>query len=124
MLRIADSRRVLALILTVAALGLASCGDVDNAMFGSDSGSDTSAPADTSAPGTLPSADTATAPSGSSMPGTLPGGGSSVAAGPGVSITPVTIESGPDTGTAVGQKVAQLRGDVAGLQDKIVSAAQ
>jgi hypothetical protein len=61
------------------------------------------------------------------MPGTLPGGasgGTSVAAGPDISITPVTIEPGSSTGTAVGQKVAQLRSDVAGLQDKIVSAAQ
>jgi len=120
----ANSRRALTLILAVAALGLASCGDIDDAMFGSDSGSNTSAPAaDTSAPGTLPSAADNTG-SASAMPGTLPGGGSSVAAGPGVSITPVVIEGGPDTGTAVGQKVAQLRGDVSGLQDKIVSAAQ
>jgi len=129
MLRIADSQRVLTLILAAAAFSLASCGSVDDAMFGGDSSSDQVAAADTSAPGTLPDATSASAPapSGSSMPGTLPGaagGASSVAAGPNVSITPVVIEPGTDTGTAVGQKVAQVRADVAGLQDKIVSAAQ
>jgi hypothetical protein len=124
MLRIADSRRVLTLILAAAALGLASCSDVDNAMFGTDSSSDQTTASDSSAPGTLPSA--STAPVGSSQPGTLPGssGGASVAAGPSISITPVTIEPGTDTGTAVGQKVAQLRSDVSGLQDKIVANAQ
>jgi hypothetical protein len=123
----ADSRRVLTLILAAAAFGLASCGSIDDAMFGGDSGSDQSAAADTSAPGTLPDTSSTTAPAATaSMPGTLPGGagGSSVAAGPNISITPVTIEAGVNTGTAVGQKVAQLRADVAGLQDKIVSAAQ
>jgi hypothetical protein len=116
----------LTLILAAAAFGLASCGSIDDAMFGGDSGSDQSAAADTSAPGTLPDSSTAAPAATASMPGTLPGGasGTSVAAGPSISITPVTIEPGTDTGTAVGQKVAQLRGDVAGLQDKIVSAAQ
>ena len=129
MLRMADSRRVLTLVLAAAALGLASCGDVDDAMFGDDTGATAPvATADNSAPGTLPdsSAAAASTDSGSSMPGTLPGGAgpASVSAGSMVSITPVTIEAGTDTGTAVGQKVAQLRSDVAGLQDRIVSAAQ
>jgi hypothetical protein len=123
MLRMADSRRVLTLILAAAALGLASCGSVDDAMFGSDSGSDQSAPAsDTATPGTLPSASSDQAIA--SQPGTLPGSGASVAAGPSISITPVTIEPGSDTGTAVGQKVAQIRSDVSGLQGKIVANAQ
>ncbi|MGN6516752.1 MAG: hypothetical protein ACTHLR_13045 [Rhizomicrobium sp.] len=123
MLRMADSRRVLTLILAAAAFSLAGCGDIDNAMFGGDSSSDQTAAADTSAPGTLPSDNSAPAES-SSMPGTLPGSGASVAAGPNVSITPVVIEPGSSTGTAVGQKVAQIRSDVSGLQDKIVAAAQ
>ena len=123
MSKMAGSQRVLTLILAAAALGLASCGDVDDAMFGDNSSS--SAPAaDSSAPGTLPSDSGSVALAGSSMPGTLPGGGASVAAGPSVTITPVVIEPGSDTGTAVGQKVAQLRGDVAGLQDRIVASAQ
>ncbi len=125
MLRMADSRRVLTLILAAAALGLASCGGIDDAMFGSDSGSDQSAPAasDSSAPGTLPSAGSDSVAL-SSQPGTLPGSGTSVAAGPSISITPVVIEPGTDTGTAVGQKVAQLRSDVSGLQNKIVANAE
>jgi hypothetical protein len=128
MLRIAGSRRTLTLILAAAALGLAGCGDVDNAMFGgSDSSQNQPAPADNgSTPGTLPS--TSSAPmegsTGGSMPGTLPGGSGAVGAGPGATITPVNIEPGADTGTAVGQKVAQLRSDVAGLEGKIVGYAQ
>ena len=119
MLRLAGSRRTLTFVLAAAALGLAGCGSVDDAMFGTDADQSTAAAPDAgSAPGTLPGASTA----GSSMAGTLPG--ASVAAGPGVTITPVAIESGPDTGTAVGQKVAQLRSDVAGLEDKIVAYAQ
>jgi hypothetical protein len=122
MAKMAGSQRVLTLILAAAALGLASCGDVDDAMFGSSSSNDSGS---SSSAGTLPSSGSdSVALAGSSMPGTLPGSGASVAAGPSVTITPVAIEPGSDTGTAVGQKVAQLRGDVAGLQDKIVSNAQ
>jgi hypothetical protein len=127
MLRIAGSRRILTLILAVAALGLAGCDDVDSAMFGSnDDQAQAAAPADTSAtPGTLPSTAAPMAgPSGTAMAGTLPNASSAVAAGPGVTITPVVIEPGSDTGTAVGHKVAQLRSDVSGLEDKIVAYAQ
>ncbi len=131
MLRIAGSRRVLTLVLAAAALGIAGCSDVDNAMFGDDSGNAAAAPAPAAGgmAGTLPSDSdsSAAAPvpvAGGAMPGTLPSSGASVAAGPSVSITPVAIEPGTNTGTAVGQKVAQLRADVAGLQDRIVSTAQ
>ena len=128
MLRIAGSRRILTLVLAAAALSLAGCDDVDNAMFGSSGTDQTQAatPADSAAtPGTLQSTATPSAgPSGSTMAGTLPGVTSAVSAGPGVTITPVVIEPGSDTGTAVGQKVAQLRADVSGLEDKIVAYAQ
>jgi hypothetical protein len=126
MLRIAGSRRILTLVLAAAALSLAGCDDVDNAMFGGGDQTQVAAPADNSAtPGTLPSTTTSAAgPSGSAMPGTLPGATSAVSAGPGVTITPVVIEPGSDTGTAVGQKVAQLRSDVSGLEDKITAYAQ
>jgi hypothetical protein len=122
----AGSRRFLTLILAAAALGLAGCDDIDSAMFGSSDNdqSQAAAPADVSAtPGTLPPTATYSA-SGTSMPGTLPGTSSAVSAGPGVTISPVTIDPGTDTGTAVGQKVAQLRSDVSGLEDKIVAFAQ
>lgn len=127
MLRIAGSRRILTLILAAAALSLAGCDDVDNAMFGGNDTDQTqaAAPADTSGtPGTLPMATSSAGPSGSTMPGTLPGATSAVSAGTGVTITPVVIEPGSDTGTAVGQKVAQLRSDVSGLEDKITGYAQ
>jgi hypothetical protein len=126
MLRIAGSRRTLTLILAAAALGLAGCGDVDDAMFGgSDADSSTTTTTTSGTPGTLPDSTTTTTTttmSGSAMPGTLPG--SSAAAGPGGTITPVNIEPGTDTGTAVGQKVGQLRSDVSSLEDKIVRYAQ
>ena len=124
MFRIAGSRRTLTLILAAAALGLAGCGGVDDAMFGgTDADQDQTAAAtdnSTATPGTLPT--TASASAGTATPGTLPG--AAVSAGPGVTITPVAIAPGTDTGTAVGQKVAQLRSDVSGLEDKIVSYAQ
>jgi len=126
MLRIAGSRRSLALILTAAAFALAGCGDIDDAMFGGDNSTEQAAPAPSGTPGTLPGASSSSesAPAGEAAPGTLPGATSSVAAGSDVSITPVVIEPGSDTGTAVSQKVAQLRSDVSGLQTQIVAVAQ
>ncbi len=123
------SRRSLTVLLTTAALGLAGCGDIDDAMFGDTPNTTQATPAPTSGEaGTLPSSSsttTTTTYSGSSEPGTLPGSASaSINGGPGITVTPVNIEQGSDTGTAVGQKVAQLRGDVAGLQDKIGANAR
>ena len=124
---------MMAAALTIG-FGLAGCGTVDDALFGADSalfGSDQSTaqsqPSDQSQtaatpgtlPGTLPGAAT------SSMPGSAPSGvGGAATAGAGVTITPVTIEPGSDTGTVVSKTVAALRDQLSGLQNKIVSAAQ
>lgn len=105
--------------------GLAGCGTVDDALFGADSalfGSDQGAarsqPSDQSqaaTPGTLPG----------TMPGSVSSAvGGAATAGAGLTITPISVEPGSDTGTAVSKTAAALRGQLSGLQEKIVSAAQ
>jgi hypothetical protein len=106
------------LALTIG-LGLAGCGSIDDTLFGPNS----EAPAQSVAP----SSDQPT--TSSSMPGTLPSSGASAGAGlsgPGTSgsLTPVPIESGSDTGTAVSHTIQGLRSDLSGLQDKTVAASQ
>jgi hypothetical protein len=99
---------VLGFALT-AALSLAACSDIDN-MFGGDE----TAAADTAPPdaGTPP-----TAPAPVSAPVTA-------GAAPVATITPVTIENGPDTGTAVNKTIQSLRAQVAGLQQKLAANSQ
>ncbi len=123
--------------LTLAALGLglllAGCASVDDALFGPEGGTASTAgtpgtmpgsPADTSSYSTAPSASAYTSSSGS-IAGALPyTASSSYVAGTGVNVTPVNIESGADTGTAVNRKVAQVRSDVASLQNDIMASAQ
>jgi len=100
----------LAFALT-AGLGLAACSDVDS-QFGGDSGDMTasdapSAGGDAGAPPTAAAPPVAMAPS---------SGGAPVA-----TITPVTIEAGADTGTAVNKTIQSLRAQVAGLQQKLAA---
>ena len=94
----------LAFALT-AGLSLAACSDIDS-MFGGD---DNVPMADTAPPdaGAAPTAAPISAPLQVS-------GGAPVA-----TITPVTIEGGSDTGTAVNKTIQSLRAQVAGLQQKI-----
>jgi hypothetical protein len=100
----------LAFALT-AGLGLAACSDIDS-LFGGDSGDMTasdapSAGGDAGAPPTAAAPPVAMAPS---------SGGAPVA-----TITPVTIEAGADTGTAVNKTIQSLRAQVAGLQQKLAA---
>jgi hypothetical protein len=99
----------LAFALT-AGLSLAACSDVDS-LFGDDSGgmaaSDAPSAADAGAP---PTAGAAVTP----MPAVA--GGAPVA-----TITPVTIDAGADTGTAVNKTIQSLRAQVAGLQQKLAA---
>ena len=104
---------VLAFALTTA-LSLGACSDIDE-MFGGD---DTSTMAE--APPTA--ADTSAAPPTAAAAVTAPvvsSGGAPVA-----TITPVTIENGPDTGTAVNKTIQSLRAQVAGLQQRLAANAQ
>ena len=94
----------LAFALT-AGLSLAACSSVDS-MFGDDS-SDVASDAAPDA-GAPPSAASA------AVPQQIATGGAPVA-----TITPVTIEGGNDTGTAVNKTIQSLRAQVAGLQQKI-----
>lgn len=94
----------LAFALT-AGLSLAACSDLDS-MFGDEDAT----MADNTAP--TAGADTAPAPA----PVAAAPGGVSVA-----TITPVTIEAGPDTGTAVNKTIQSLRAQVSGLQSRLAS---
>jgi hypothetical protein len=98
---------VLAFALT-AGLSLAACSDVDS-MFGGDDSAEAPV-ADAGAPPTA-AAPMAAAP--------VSAGGAPVA-----TITPVTIDNGPDTGTAVNKTIQSLRAQVAGLQQKLASNSQ
>src|ERR1700679_4157985 len=111
------SQALLALLLGTT-LGLAGCGSIDDALFGGDTGDQGAAPADTAAQASAPSAGmlTGAAPS----EGTMPQASGPVASG----LTPVTIEQGQDTGTAVSHTVQSLRAQVAGIQDRILAEAQ
>ena len=97
---------VLAFALT-AGLSLAACSDVDS-MFGGDDSAEAPV-ADAGAP------PTAAAP----VSAPVSAGGAPVA-----TITPVNIETGPDTGTAVNKTIQSLRAQVAGLQQKLASNSQ
>ncbi|GAA0553760.1 hypothetical protein FHS83_001657 [Rhizomicrobium palustre] len=104
------STRILGALTLV--VGLAGCSDVDSMLFG-DSGS---------AP------DTASASPVVARPAATPSAVNSApilaSSGQAVTITPVTIEPGSDTGTAVSKTAASLRAQVSGLQSTLVSNAQ
>jgi len=104
----------LAFVLT-ASLGLAACSDIDD-MFGGAS-NDMSASA---APSPAGGAGAAVAPPTAEAPPTAGAGASGLTA----TITPVTIESGPDTGTAVNKTIQTLRGQMSGLETKLAANAQ
>jgi hypothetical protein len=99
---------VLAFALT-AGLSLTACSDIDN-MFGDDSSADMAAelPPNAGAPPTANFGAPAALPA-------APGGA------PVATITPINIENGADTGTAVNKTVQSLRAQVAGLQQRLAS---
>jgi hypothetical protein len=135
-------------LVLAAGLGLTGCSDVDTALFGS--GDDTAQ--QSAEPGTLdnsssapqaqnaaprsqvaaPSsrmAASAPADSGSVEAGTLPAEqpapvAQAPAGGMGTTITPVQIEQGSNTGTAVSSTIANLRSQVMSLEGHISSNAQ
>jgi hypothetical protein len=97
----------LAFALTTG-LGLAACSDIDN-MFGGES-EDIAAEAPPTAEGAGAPPPTAAAPVAQPL---------SSGAAPVATITPVNIDSGPDTGTAVNKTIQGLRAQVQGLQQKL-----
>ena len=90
-----------------AGLSLAACSDIDS-MFGADNTYMAEAPTASDA-GMAPPPPVASA----AVPG----------AAPVATITPVTIDAGPDTGTAVNKTVQSLRAQVSGLQQKLAANA-
>jgi hypothetical protein len=102
-------------------LSLAACSDIDS-MFG-DSNEDMSA-SDAAAPtagstGNPPPPAVFAAPAPTAAPVATATGGVPVA-----TITPVAIEQGPDTGTAVNKTIQTVRNQVAGLEQKLAGNAQ
>jgi len=97
-----------------ASFGLASCSDIGNSidsLFGSDDeAAANAAPPDTGGADQAPPAPVAAAPAAGGVP---------VA-----TITPVTIEPGADTGTAVNKTIQTVRNQVAGLEGKLAASAQ
>lgn len=96
----------LAFALTTG-LGLAACSDIDN-MFGESE--DIAAEAPPTADGASALPPTAAAPVAQPL---------SSGAAPVATITPVNIDAGPDTGTAVNKTIQGLRAQVMGLQQKL-----
>ena len=112
---------VLAAAAMAFSLGLAGCGTVDNMLFG---GEETGAPqAQTeSQPGTMPGTFPGSAPA-APVSSSSAGGQMYAPQAPAAAITPVTIEPGGNTGTAVSQTIASLRNELSAMQHKIVAAA-
>jgi hypothetical protein len=126
--------RVSGALALMASLGLAGCSDVDDALFGASNETDMSQASQ--APGTLPSTQqqasapeasySASSPSYPASAGTLPE--QTQPASTGMSsygnITPVQIEPGSNTGTAVNSTVANLRGQMVSLENHLAANAQ
>jgi hypothetical protein len=98
----------LAFALTTG-LGLAACSDIDNMFGGESENIAAEAPPTAEGAGAPP-------PSASAAPMAQPLG---AGAAPVATITPVNIDAGPDTGTAVNKTIQGLRAQVMGLQQKL-----
>jgi hypothetical protein len=111
------SARCFKALVLVAGVGLAGCSDVDSMLFGDsgaepDTGSPTATASQAPAPAPVyvaPAATTQAPPTG---------------IGPVATITPVTIEPGSDTGTAVSKTIATLRAQVSALQGSLMGNGQ
>jgi hypothetical protein len=114
------SSRILGAVVLVAAIGLAGCSDVDSMLFG-DSGTEAdssgSFAGDVSSPAPPPSS-TYNAPAYNTSAASQAGNIGTVAR-----ITPITIELGSDTGSAVSKTIAGLRGQIQGLQGSLATNA-
>ena len=101
-------RGLLVAFALTAGLSLTACSDIDN-MFGGESEDIAAAAPSAEGAGAPP---TASAPTAQAQP-------LSAGAAPVATITPVNIDSGPDTGTAVNKTIQSLRSQVMGLQQKL-----
>jgi hypothetical protein len=107
------SSRILGALVVVAAMGLAGCSDVDSMLFG-----DSGAEPDSTGPVSSSMASPASAPAYSA-----PAASPVAASGTVAAITPVNIQPGSDTGSAVSKTVANLRAQLQSLQGSLGSNA-
>ncbi len=114
------SSRFIGAFVLVAGIGLSGCSDVDSMLFG-DSGSspDAASPAEPGAQPTFSPSSSAPAPR-TAGPSAAPATGMGTVA----TITPVSIEPGSDTGTAVSKTVANLRSNLSSLQGSLTNNGQ
>ena len=124
----ATGSRLLGAMALVAGLGVGGCSDLDNALFADQA--DAGAVPAASNPSGFPDENggaAATPATPGTMPGTMPAAptSSSPSSGPApvVAITPVPIEGGANTGTAVSASIATLRGQVQTLEDHLAANA-
>jgi len=115
------SSRILGALVLVTAMGLAGCTDVDSMLFG-DSGSEPEAPGPVTSVTPSPFASPTAAPA--STPAYAPAAAPSGGLGTVATITPVAIEPGSDTGTAVSKSVSSLRSQVSTLEGSLTSNSQ
>lgn len=106
--------RLAGALIVVAGLALGGCSDIDSMLFG-DSGTETAGP-------TAPEA-AAPTPAPTPAPAPMPAPSGTITA-PVATITPVTIEPGSDTGTAVSKTVASLRAQLQTLEGNLAQNAQ
>ena len=120
--------------LMTASVSLAACSDIDS-LFGGDSEdiSAADAPAPTAGSDQTAQAQASFLPQPAQAQANFlpqapqaPGGVQPLAPGavPVATITPVTIEGGPDTGTAVNKTIQSLRNQMAGIEQKLAANAQ
>jgi hypothetical protein len=112
--------RLVSILALAAGLGLAGCTDVDNSLFGGTPDDSGSVPTASSDQGGFPASEPGT------MPGTMPaasGGPANAGSAPVVAITPIPIEPGSNTGTAVSATIATLRSQVQTLEDHLAANA-
>jgi len=101
-------------LVLLAGVGLAGCSDIDSMLFG-DSGAE---------PETAPPATATTSVPAPSYTASATSEMQPAAIGPVATITPVTIEPGSDTGTAVSKTIASLRAQISALQGSLMGNAQ
>lgn len=118
------SSRLFKILALATALGLAGCSDVDTMLFGdngaaSDQNGVTTGDNGSAGTGTAAAAPSPSAPMAAGNEAPMPSGLATTA-----TITPVTIEPGSDTGTAVSKAVGELRNKLIALESSISQDAQ
>jgi hypothetical protein len=117
----------LSLLMGAASAGLAGCGSIDDALFGTESPSPAGAQAADQSGGQSAeqSGDqNAEQTEGGEAQAGVPATVAATSAPTGSGFTPIPIEGGSDTGTTVSKTVQNLRGELTALQDKIMGDAQ